>query len=120
MKRRFSLKFLSILILSIGFIGCGDDSSTSTKDKIADHTFLWIIYNSHENQCNSANNVDLRNALEMRGATDILFATQSNNVTCDTYGKRNNGVECTIFDNEEIVQTSCVIAFNKNFSKPIQ
>ena len=106
---------LSILLLS----GCGGGGSSkgenSIKDKISNKKYVVIMKNMPSDICESK---DFKNALTSKGFTGIVTQETSNDaVSCETYGKRNDGRECDIADYRDYDyagsgDVNCVIGFD--------
>ena len=107
---------LSVLLLS----GCGGGGSKSTGnkstiEKMKEKTGIIITHNYPDEVCKSQR---LKNELAAEGLTDIITSIEDNSVSCQTYGRANNGAIC-------IEQTlggypnACVIGANTSSSVAI-
>ena len=78
---------LSVLLLS----GCGGGGSKSTTEKMKERTTIVITHNYPDEICKSQ---QLKNELAAEGITDIITSVEDNSVSCQTYGRTNNGSTC--------------------------
>ena len=104
----------SVTLMTVGLLltGCGgggssDSTTSSIEDQIGQRDAIIIVHNYPADVC-TADRLKDEIAIES-GATNIITVSTSNSVTCNTYGRQNDGYLCT----EAIVDTNsdqaCVI-----------
>ena len=79
---------LGALLLS----GCGGSKSKSITEQIKERDGILVIYNYPDDVCKSQL---LKDTLTSDGgAQNIITSVESGNVSCQTYGRSNNGITC--------------------------
>ena len=91
------------------FVACGGNSSgyeQSITEQISSRKNIVILYNFPEDEC-------YRYKTEKGLYKDPIVSVESNDVTCETYGKSSEEIGCVEEDREYYVNTSCVIGYDK-------
>ena len=102
------VKNLSLATLATSIVlltGCAGGNSDPMNDK----KYIAIITDVPTGICESN---DFKNALTYAGLKDFITKETDNTTSCATYGKVNDGIECTVeFAGEG--NLNCVIGFNE-------
>jgi len=115
LKNTIKLSFSLSMIFLFVACGGGGSSSNSSNDEsktnqIAQKQYVIINYHYPKDVCNSSY---LKEVLESYGATDIVTLSTTQSVTCETYGKSNDGVACAIQDLNYEDKPTCVAGMNR-------
>jgi hypothetical protein len=105
------IRKLSLTTLTLGALllsGCGGGGGGST-DPMNDKNYIVIISNVAPGVCESE---ELQLALSETGLRDFLTRETDNTSSCATYGKNNDGEQCTI-DLSGTGDRNCVVGFNE-------
>jgi len=114
----FSVATISLLVACGGSSGGDSQSGMTTTEKISSRDVVAINYNYSPEICSSSDfKKYMINALAHLKPKDFIASVESNSVTCETYGKVNNGRECYEgHDSHDSYRTSCVTAFNTSIA----
>ena len=111
----FSVATISLLVACGGGGGGDSESGMTTTGKIASRDVVSINYNYSPEICSSSDfKKYMINALAHLKPKDFIASVESNSVTCETYGKVNNGRECYESHSNRSYSNSCVTAFNSS------
>jgi hypothetical protein len=81
----------------------------SDNDSVDNRDFIFIYYHFFRESCQSE---ELKESLmEEWSVTDIITEVSNNNITCNSYGKKNSD-ECITEDMGYDIGTSCIIGMN--------
>jgi len=114
LKNIIKLSFGLSIIFS--FVACGGSSSSNSSNnesktnQIAQKQYVLINYHYPKDVCNSSY---LKEVLESYGAIDIVTLSTNQSVTCETYGKSNDGIECGTQDLNYENEPTCVVGMNR-------
>ncbi len=113
-----TIKLSFSLFTIIFFVACGDEGSSSSNDEATMNQIIqkqYVIINYHypEDVCNSS---DLKEILESYGAEDIVTLSTTQSVTCETYGKSNDGIECLTEDFNYKGEPTCIVGLNSTYN----
>jgi len=104
----------SALIATLMLTACGGGDADA-PDTISEYDKVLVMYHYPEDVCLSD---DLKtNMQNLDGVENVLLKVESNSVSCTTYGKTNDGLECLEEDladttGDSTISTSCVIGLN--------
>ena len=104
------------MFIIIGLTACnnsdnGNDTSGGDKKEplgntISSRNYVFIFYNYPPSSCDAE-------IYTVNNNIDVIASVESNNVTCETYGKQDNGRECgTMIYRGSSSNKSCVIGYN--------
>ena len=116
MKNLILSSFIATL-LAIGLTACGESSgSSSTKYKtkdVSEREYVILFYHYPKETCESPTFI---NSLGLGGSVrDTIAFSENRDVTCETYGKIEDGESCitTDYSFTSDAKSTCVIAMNR-------